>query len=86
MGNRPLCKIECLHTLGAPESERLKVTALPSPERLHAAQGFGRWGFAQAGLFHPTASPLFKNVGFFHIATQPPGERIDSKEAFREIL
>jgi hypothetical protein len=21
-------------------------------------------------LFHPTASPLFKKVGFFHIATQ----------------
>ena len=28
MGNRRLYKIEYLHTLGAPESERLKVTAL----------------------------------------------------------
>ena len=51
MGNRHLYKIEYLHTLGTPESERLKVTAL--------------------NLFHPTASPLFQNVDFFHIATQP---------------
>jgi hypothetical protein len=88
MGNRHLYKIEYLHTVGTPESERLKVTALPSPKRLPAAQGFGRRGYAQAGLnlFHPTASPLFQNVGFFHIATQPPGKGIDSKEAFREIL
>jgi hypothetical protein len=28
MGNRRLYKIECLHTLGTPESERLKVTGL----------------------------------------------------------
>jgi hypothetical protein len=28
MGNPRLYKIECLHTLGMPESERLKVTAL----------------------------------------------------------
>ncbi len=28
MGNRRLYKIECLHMLGTPESERLKVTAL----------------------------------------------------------
>jgi len=28
MGNRPLYKIGCLHTLGTFESERLKVTAL----------------------------------------------------------
>jgi hypothetical protein len=28
MGNRRLYKIECLHRLGKPESERLKVTAL----------------------------------------------------------
>jgi len=60
MGNRHLHKIECLHTLGTPESGRLKVTAL--------------------NLFHPTASPLFQNVGFFHIATQPlkeAGKRVD---------
>jgi hypothetical protein len=64
MGDRHLYKIECFDTLGTPESERLKVTALPSPKR-----------FAQAGLnlFHPTASPLFQNVGFFHIVTQSLG-------------
>jgi hypothetical protein len=28
MGNRRLYKIECLHTLGTPESDVLKVTAL----------------------------------------------------------
>ena len=28
MGNRYLYKIECFHTLGTAESERLKVTAL----------------------------------------------------------
>jgi hypothetical protein len=26
-------------------------------------------------LFHPTASPLIENVGFFHIVTQSLGER-----------
>ena len=51
MGNRRLYKIECVHMLGTPELERLKVTAL--------------------NLFHSTASPLFQNVGFFHIATEP---------------
>jgi hypothetical protein len=55
MGNRRLNKIECLHTLGTPESERLKVAAL--------------------NLFHPTTSPPFQDVGFFHIATQPPRGR-----------
>ena len=38
MGNRPLYKIECLHTLSTRESERLKVTALnlfhPTASRL----------------------------------------------------
>jgi hypothetical protein len=66
MGNRHLYKIEGLHILGIPESERLKVTAL--------------------NLFYPTASFLFQNDAFFHIATQPLREGIDSKEAFREIL
>jgi hypothetical protein len=28
MGNRPLCKIVRIHTLGTPESEGLRVTAL----------------------------------------------------------
>ncbi len=44
MGNRRLYKIKYFHTLGTPESERLKVTAL--------------------NLFHPTASPSLKKVGF----------------------
>jgi hypothetical protein len=45
MGKRRLYKIECFHTSGTPESERLKVTAL--------------------NLFHPTASPLLREIGFF---------------------
>ena len=61
MGNRHLYRIECLHTLGTPESERLKVTAL--------------------NLFHPTASPLFQNVGVFQIGTQSPG----GEEVFSRI-
>jgi hypothetical protein len=67
MGNRRLYKIECLHTLGTTESERLKVTALPSPKRLAFAEALAQAGFAQAGLnlFHATASPPFQKVGFF---------------------
>src|SRR4030042_155295 len=38
MGNRRLYKIEHFHALGTSESERLKVTALPSPERLRAGR------------------------------------------------
>jgi hypothetical protein len=44
MENRRLYKIKRFHTLGTPESERLKVTAL--------------------NLFHPTASPLLRQIGF----------------------
>jgi hypothetical protein len=51
MGNRRLYNTKCIHMLGTPESELLKVAAL--------------------NLFHPTASPPFQRVGFFHIATQP---------------
>jgi hypothetical protein len=71
MGNRCLHQAECFHILGTFEFERLKVTALPSPKRLPAAQGFGRRGYAQAGLnlYRPTASPPFQKVGFFHIVT-----------------
>jgi hypothetical protein len=50
IGIRLLYKIGSFHTLGTPESEQLKVTAL--------------------NLFHPTTSPFFENVCFFHIATQ----------------
>jgi hypothetical protein len=56
MGNRRLQNIECIHTLGMPESQRLKVTAL--------------------NLFHPTASPLFEKVSFFHIMTQSLDGRV----------
>jgi hypothetical protein len=67
MGNRRLYRIECPDTLGKPESERLKVTALPSPKRLAFAEALAQAGYAQAGLnlFHPTASPSFQEVGFF---------------------
>jgi hypothetical protein len=73
MGNRHLYKIESLHTVGTPESERLRVTALPSPKRLPAGQGFVRRGYAQAGLnlFYPTASPHFSRNQFFHITKLP---------------
>jgi hypothetical protein len=37
MGNRRLYEIECLHTLGTPDSERLKVTALNLWENAHLA-------------------------------------------------
>jgi hypothetical protein len=32
---------------------------------------FERLKVAALNLFHPTASPLIQNVGFFHIVTQP---------------
>jgi hypothetical protein len=69
MGNRRLYKIECLHMLGTPESERLEVTALPSPKRHAFAEALAQAGYAQAGLnlFHPTAPPFKKSV--FHITT-----------------
>jgi len=37
-----------------------------------------RSGYAQAGLnlFHPTASPPFQKVSFFHITTQSPRGKI----------
>jgi hypothetical protein len=58
MGDRRLYKIECFHMLGALESERLKVTALSLSENAHLA--------AVSRLSaHPTASPLFQEVGFF---------------------
>jgi hypothetical protein len=45
MGNRRLYKIECLHTLGTPESERLKVAA---PDLFHptASPPFQKVGFS----------------------------------------
>jgi hypothetical protein len=60
MGNRRFYKIEYLHTLGTREFERLKVTALPSPERLRAGR---------SKSFSPDRLSPFK-MSFFHIATQ----------------
>jgi hypothetical protein len=77
MGNRHLDKIEYLHTLGTPESERLKVTALPSPKRAYATEGLLPAGGLRAGRsksFPPNRLPLFQKVGFFHITTQSPEE------------
>ena len=57
MENCRLYKIEYLHTLGTPESERLKVTALPSPKRLRAGR---------SKSFPPDRLPsLFKKSVFF---------------------
>jgi hypothetical protein len=61
MGNHRLYKVECLRMLGMPESERLKVTALPSPKRLRAGR---------SKSFPPDRLSLFQKVGFFHIAAQ----------------
>jgi hypothetical protein len=60
MGNRRLYKIERFHTTGASESERLKVTALPSPERLRAGR---------SKSFSPDRLSAFSEKSFFHIAT-----------------
>jgi hypothetical protein len=78
MGNRRSYKIERFHAPGTPASERLKVTALPSPTYLRPPKRglrVGGSGYAQAGLnlFHPTASPPFPKNRFLHIATQSPG-------------
>ncbi len=61
MQDRRLYQIECFHTLGTSESERLKVTALPSPERLRAGR---------SKSFPPDRLPLLPKNRFFHIATQ----------------
>jgi hypothetical protein len=61
MGNHRLHKIECLDTLGIPESERLKDTAL---NLLEASRLSGR--FPASRPISPTASPPFEKGGFFH--------------------
>jgi hypothetical protein len=65
MGNYRLYKIECFHTIGMPNCERLKVTAL--------------------NLFHPTASPPFCKIGFFHITTQSLAEERRVRGAVRNF-
>jgi hypothetical protein len=63
MGNRHLNKIESLHMLGAPEFERLKVTALPSPKRLRAGR---------SKSFLPNRLSSLSKYRFFYIATKSP--------------
>jgi hypothetical protein len=45
----------------------VKVSALPSPKRLPAAQGFGRRGSAQAGLklSHPSVCSVSRISGAY---------------------
>jgi hypothetical protein len=68
MGNRRLHKIECLHTLGTPGSERLKVTALNLWEASHLS--FDRPLPGKPPNILDRLSPLSKSR-FFHITTQP---------------
>src|SRR4030042_6577366 len=71
MGNCHLYKIECFHTLGTTESERPKVTVLPSPKRLRAGR---------SKSFPPDRLSPFSKSRFFHIMTQSlKGE--ESREA-----
>jgi len=72
MGNRRLYKIECLHTLGTPESERLKVTALNLLKlllKIAELPGeviiFRIVSLRDTLPVHPTASPLFQKSVFF---------------------
>jgi hypothetical protein len=55
-------EIECFYGIGAFEVHLSGVLALPSPKRLPAAQGFGRRGFAQAGLklSHPSVCSILR--------------------------
>jgi hypothetical protein len=56
-------KIECFDMLGGPESKRLKVAALPSPERLRAGR---------SKSFPPDRHSPFPKSGIFHIMAQSP--------------
>jgi len=71
MGNCHLHKIEFFHTLDTPESERLKVTAL----NLWEAFPLLFDGPLPARRPPDHLSPFSKSR-FFHITTQPPGERV----------
>ena len=53
--------------LGMPESERLKVTALPSPERLRAGR---------PKSFPPDSPPLSKELVFSYCDTVSKGREI----------
>ena len=69
MGNRRLYKIECLHTLGTPDSKRVKVTALNLWE---ARQPFG---YEELPV-PPTRPPLllFRKIGLFILRNSLPRE------------
>jgi hypothetical protein len=73
MGNCHLHKIEFFHTLGTPESERLKVTALNLWEASYLS--FDRPLPGKPPKIPDHLSPFSKSR-FFHITTQPPGERV----------
>jgi hypothetical protein len=75
MGNRRLNKIECLHTLGTPESERLKVTALnlfhPTASPLLSKSRFSHIKKQPHKAGHPADLPVQKvptwtNLYCFH--------------------
>jgi hypothetical protein len=77
MGNCQLYKIERFHTVGTPESERLKVTALNLLKlllKIAELPGeviiFRIVSHRDTLPVHPTVSPPFQKVVFFHIATQ----------------
>ena len=71
MGNRRFYKIECLHTLGTPDSEQIKVTALPSPKRLRAGR---------SKSFPPDLLSPFPKNQFFYVMTQSLGRGGGIKE------
>jgi hypothetical protein len=59
--------------IGTPESERLKVTALPSPKRAYATEGLLPAGGLRAGRsksFPPDRLSPFSKNQFFSITTQ----------------
>ncbi len=93
MGNRRLHKIECVQTLGTPESDRLKVTALnlfyptaspPFPKSLFlgiATQS--RWGRSKVGVDHETfitPIPTFPRQGGRQLRVLDPIARGTSPE------
>jgi len=65
MGNCRLHEIECFHRVGTPGFERVKDTTL---NLLEAFRLSGR--FPASRPTSPTVSPLFEELGFFHITAQ----------------
>jgi len=82
MGNRRLYKIELFHTPGTSESERLKVTALnllKLPLKIAEFPGgviiFRIVSLRDTLPAHPTASPLFRKIGFLILRHSLVGEK-----------